>query len=120
MRILQITDETRKDIKKVIEYAENNILDNARLADPKEFLPVGDNPDHVVHIHDGYRVVFSIEEQSIGLCNHISISVESKDKYPNEHAVNMILNEFNMSLDNSLSIWLEENVRAINILGKKI
>ena len=133
MRVLQIDEEIKHDAKKVIKYAKENIVTVAQLKlnISKDILPIGDNPEHVLHIHDGYRVVFSIEEQSFkkpykgkntALCNHLSISVESKDKYPNEHAVIAILELFDMETDfrKSLYIWKEEEIRAINILQQRI
>lgn len=120
MRILQITDQTKEDIQKLIAYAKAHIVSNDRLKamvqSPKEFYPAGDDADHVVHIHDGYRVVYSIEEQNIGLCSHISISVESRTKYSHEAAVALILKEFGMSLDLATKIWLEKTVNAVNVL----
>jgi len=121
MRLLQITDETRIDIKKVREYAEHNIISfdrlKAAIEDPLESIPVGDNPEHVVHIHDGYRVVYSIEQQSMGPLAHLSISVEKKGKYPNEAAVNLILKEFGMNeVLESVNVWLDENNQSVNIL----
>jgi hypothetical protein len=122
LRVLEINNDTKKEIKKVITYAENNICDEAqiKLIASKDIPPVGDNPDHLVHIHDGYRVIYSIEKQPIGLCHHISISVESGDKYPNPEAVKMILKEFGMNekLEESLHIWKEDFMNAINILQK--
>lgn len=123
MRLLQITDETKVDIKKVREYAEHNIVTleslQAAIEDPLECIPVGDNPEHVVHIHDGYRVVYSIEQQPMGLLAHLSVSVEARNKYPNEAAVNLILKEFGMNeVLESVNVWLDENSQSVNILQK--
>jgi hypothetical protein len=128
MRILQINDDTLVDIKKVKEYAERNIVSidtiKAAVECPMESIPVGDNPEHVVHIHDGFRVVYSIEEQPIGLIAHLSISVEALGKYPNEVAVNMILKEFGMdevtsdSKNAACAVWIEEKNESVNIVQK--
>ena len=124
MRILQIDESTRQDIQKAIAYAESHkftTLDIKRIINGQG-KPAGDDPGFVTHIHDGYRVVYSLEEQPIGWCKHISISVEALGKYPHELAVKEILKEFGMDSnfedsENVLQMWLEED-RAINILEK--
>ena len=73
-----------------------------------------------VHIHDGYRVIYSIEEHPIGLCTHISISVESKTKYPHEMAVETILKAFEIPpIKENLAVWLDKEWKAVNLLHKK-
>jgi len=80
-----------------------------------ELPPVGDNPEHVVHLHDGYRVVFSYEEQPVGLCAHMSISIESGHA-PHPAAVETIMEEFGMgkNLRDCLQVWIEGN--SVNLL----
>jgi hypothetical protein len=125
MRILQINDDTLVDVKKVKKYAEQNIVSidtiKAAVECPMESIPIGDNPEHVVYIHDGFRVVYSIEEQPIGLIAHLSISVEAVGKYSNEQAVNVILKEFGMNdVSESINVWLDESNQSVNILQEFI
>ena len=117
MRVFQIDDDTRKEIKKVKAFAYKHKVDEANLRATMAGIvePVGDDPDYVVHIHDGYRVVYSVEEQPIGDCHHISVSIDKKGKTPNPIAVEMILEEFGMKkLEDSLEVWPEGI--AINII----
>ena len=117
MRVLQIDDDTRKEIKKVKAFAYRHKVDEANLRATMAGIvePIGDDPDYVVHIHDGYRVVYSVEEQSIGDCHHISVSVDKKGRAPHPLAVEMILEEFGMKkLEDSLAVWPEGI--AINIV----
>jgi hypothetical protein len=123
MRILQFDEATRKEIQKAIVYAnahKMSILElEQTLNDPGK--AAGFDPGFVTHIHDGFRVVYSIEEQPVGWCHHISISVESKTKYPHEIAIDEILKEFGMeqrSSGKTVQIWLEEEFQAVNILQK--
>lgn len=122
LRVLEINEYTKKEIAKVIKYSKNNIYDESmlKLIHTGDLFPAGDNPNHLVHIHDGYRVIYSLEKQPVGLCHHISISIEDQDKYPHPEAVKMILKEFNMSdnLEINLKIWKEKGWNAINILQK--
>ena len=122
MRVLQINESDRINSKKIIEYAKKHIIDKfmAKLMIAGDLPCVGDNPDHVLHIHNGYRVVFSIEQHEI-LCNHISISVDTKGKYPNEHAVKMILELFGMNTEykNSTYIYIEKKSESINIIQER-
>ena len=124
MRIFQIDGDTEHDTKKIIEYAKNNITDKhkAKLMILGDLPCIGEIPDHVLHIHDGYRVVFSIEQHEF-LCNHISISIENEHAFPHPYAVKRILKLFNMNqdLESSLHTWKEEEIIAINVndIGKK-
>lgn len=124
MRILEINQYTKEDIRKVIKYAEQNKIDlnMTKLIMAGDLPPIGDNSDYIIYIHDGFRVAYSIEQQPepTGWCDHISISVDTEGKYPHEMAVEEILKEFGMkSLDESLSIWLEKEIQAVNVLQKK-
>jgi hypothetical protein len=122
MRLLQIGDETLKDIQKVINYANEHKFDKhqMKLVMGGDLKAAGLNPDYVVYIHEGYRVVYSLEEQPTGWCQHISISVERSNKYPHEIAMKMILEAFGMSGDfkKCLNIWLEKETESVNILQK--
>lgn len=122
MRILQIDNDAREKIKKLIKYASEHKINekSIRAMMAKEEKPVGDNPDYVIHLHDGFRVVYSIEEQPVGNCHHISISVDEIDKYPHPAAVEEILKEFGMKkIEDSISLWNEDNYQAINLVQKK-
>jgi len=119
MRILQIDDNSKKDICKLKMYAKANRFDKfqLKLIMSGDLIPAGDNPDYVIHLHDGYRVVYSIEQQPIGWCRHISISVETKGKYPNEQAVENILKAFDITpLKDSVSVWVDRGTESINVL----
>lgn len=121
MRVLQINDDTLAEIKKVREYAEQHIVPlntlEAAVENPLEYIAVGDNPEHVVHIHDGYRVVYSIEQQPIGTVAHLSVSVDNPGKYPHEIAVDLILKEFGMrNICDSLRISIDNYSKSVNIL----
>ena len=120
MRILQIDNDAREKIKKLIDYAcEHKINEKslrAMLAGKEK--PVGDNSDYAIHLYDGFRIVYSIEEQPIGDCHHISISVDEIDIYPHPAAVEEILKEFGMKKEDSISVWKEDNYQAINLLQK--
>src|SRR4030042_2048042 len=100
MRILQINDDVKKEIKKVKEYANQHIVtgDMLKLIKYGDLRPVGDNPDHLVHIHDGYRVIYSVDQnpETKNLYHHLSISIGKKLKYPHECAVDEIAKEFGM------------------------
>src|SRR5580765_7822714 len=55
----------------------------------------------------GYRAAISFEYQPIGLCRHLSVSVDRKGKLPSPEAVDMIAKAFGCEhpLD---APWLEE------------
>jgi hypothetical protein len=76
VRVLQIDDDVRGEIKKAIAYAEAHkfTISDLKSIIKGQMLSAGDDPGFVTYIHDGYRVVYSLEEQLIGLCKHISVS----------------------------------------------
>ena len=70
----------------------------------------------------GYRAALSAEEQPVGLCWHLSISVEGRPKkgmMPSEEATKIIAEEFGIDWP-GLLVWIEEfepGEYAVNIVG---
>lgn len=123
MRVLEIQDSTREDIAKVVKYAQEHKynIHMMKLLMSRDLESPGDNPDYVVHIHDGYRVVYTIEQQPVvGWCHHMSISIERSKKYPNEIASLEIMKLFGMDGDyeKCLKLWVEKETESVNILQK--
>ncbi len=129
-RALFIDPEAREKLRKLMEYASKHIYSTEDLAalskggDPtKSSRPAaGEDPNLVVQLFDGYRIVLSREIQpSFGLCNHLSVSVDG-DGYPNPIAVSQIMKELNMGeINNNMlsragTMWLERENRAVNVL----
>jgi hypothetical protein len=79
LRGLVMNEEVRAAIRRVVSYAEANRVTRARLLAMMELeeAPVGDAAAHCVEVPDGYRCVFSIEEQPVGWCRHLSVSVRA-------------------------------------------
>ena len=120
MRILQIDDDTRAEVAKVIAYAKEHRYDKhmIKLLISRDLKSAGDNPDYLVHIHDGYRVVYTLEEHPIGWCHHMSISIDRSKMYPHEAAVQMIMQLFGMDpkFENCLAVWPEKETESVNII----
>jgi hypothetical protein len=135
MPVLVIGAAERKQIKKLIEEALKHPVSLSRVMDAGH----GDNRDvltleerqpgferpassHIV-FPGGYRVAFSFEEQPIGLCSHMSISVmgrKRKGMMPSPEAVEMICEEFGVPFP-PLRGWTEEfepGEYAINLVSK--
>ena len=122
MRALVIDEKTRNEISKVLEYAEahRQTVDDLAIAVHNKKSAVGNDPRFRVYIHDGYRVVYSVEEQPGGTCKHLSVSLTDTANFPSPIAVSEILKEFKMAdivSDITLGVWIEDG-RAINILQK--
>lgn len=124
MSILVINEEIIKEIKKLVEYAEANILTIDDLLDiqngDKEI--VGNLEQHMIHIPMGYKIVYSVEMQPAGKCRHLSMSVNSKSGLPIPEAAKEIMQiiGYKNPLD-KCTIWMEDignNKKAINILEK--
>jgi hypothetical protein len=69
----------------------------------------------------GYSVAVSFEEQPVGLCMHLSVSVDTAPQgmVPDRHAIAMIIDAFGLK-DRPNHIWLEEfapGQYAINIVA---
>jgi hypothetical protein len=120
VRILQIDDYVTNEVAKVKNYALEHPYDESyrKLFLAGKALPVGDNPDHVVHIHSGYRAVYSISVLNEKKYHHLSVSVEEINKYPGIPEVELILDLFGMgkSINDLDNVWLEENAIAVNLL----
>ena len=124
MRILKIDAADRDEIRKATDYAKSHKFD---LTEIKRIMEgkaqaAGFDAGFVTYLHNGYRVVYSLEEQPVGWCHHISISIEERGKLPHPEAIRMILGEFGMDSDfedspKMLELWIED-ARAINILQK--
>lgn len=63
-------------------------------------------PGVPVSIPLGYRVAVSFELQPLGLCRHISISVDEAGKLPHQAAIEEIARAFGIPEINN--VWLEE------------
>jgi hypothetical protein len=125
MRALVVDEEAREAIARVRTHAEANVVSRRTVLALVEGLgePAGDDPAFCCSIHDGFRVVFSIEDQPAGMVRHLSISIpDGKGKCPSPEAVQIIGNEF--GFEGSIlqwSIWLEEEgiiaVNAAQVIG---
>lgn len=120
MSALILDDEAKESIKMLMCYAQSHVLFLPMMEKTLkgEQAPVGDNPDYVIYIHEGYRIVFSIETQPIGMCKHLSISV--RGTYPHPTAVEQIMQEFGMGnkIGEVLNVWIEDETAAISVLTK--
>ena len=96
MSAMIITEEVSARIKEVVHYAEKHIFSMDDMLDimNKQREPPGNDPNHVVFIPIGIKVVFTMDKQNIGICKHISISVDRPGKLPNPLVVENILLEF--------------------------
>lgn len=97
MRVLIIDPAVRVDIATLKTYADMhriNLQELRRMIAAKDVI--GDHPRYAVNIPDGFRVVFSIEEQPppMGWSRHISISIPRDRHGPNPFAVSELLTEF--------------------------
>jgi hypothetical protein len=83
MNILIIDEDTKAQVRQVVEYslaARNHYF--IRAGGKSYQKPPGENPNHIVQLHS-YRCVFSIsiEERTRKAWRHLSISVREKGKF---------------------------------------
>jgi hypothetical protein len=119
IRILQIDEKAKEAILKLKTYAENHKVNLEIIKQMASGIkqPVGDDSNFSCYLHDGFRIVYSIEEQPAGLFRHISISIDDLEKLPNVFATETIINEFGFkgTISNCDSVWIEENVPVITV-----
>lgn len=91
-------EDFKAEKERLIYNAENNIQTKEIMIKAMNGLvpPVGTSEDFTCHSFHGYKIVYSIEEQPIGMCRHISISDNGNE--PEEYLVNHILQEFGFDL----------------------
>jgi len=139
-RALIINDAVRRAIAKAIKQAEAQPLTLTKAADHGNVIaakgelkladrkPGFERPESQhVDIPVGYRAAYSVEEQPIGLCHHLSISVDKKGKVPTPQAITMIAKEYGIEFDidsprHDVTVWLEEfepGHHAINLVTPK-
>jgi len=112
-----------QEIERVKKYAADHALtlDQLRQAVNNDIPPVGDNLDHVC-FWGNFRIVFSYEDQSIGRCAHLSVSLPEghKKNLPTPADIQEILPLFEMGNDlyNCENVWIEDNVPAVNVLRR--
>lgn len=63
-------------------------------ANPKTRTTDSLPPEFTIEIPRGFTVTYTIEEQPIGLCRHISVSVDTPGRLPNSHALAWLLEAF--------------------------
>jgi hypothetical protein len=131
LRPLVITDATIAEAAKVKAYAIQHRETMKELANriSTNAPGPGNDPQHVLLVPEGYRVVYSIEQQPSGWCQHFSISVNRRGMSPSPDAVSLILEKcfgirWNMRgkptvdrPDLALSVWDEPSMPGVpNIL----
>lgn len=120
-RVLMMSDEIRAQISSAIERARQKpigpqtVKDNAFAGDPRVATLADRKPGFArteasenVLIPMGYRAAVSVEHQPVGLCLHLSVSVDTPGKLPSVPAVQLIAEAFGIDSGNTMSSWLEE------------
>lgn len=128
MRPLLMDDEQKQKIAKVVAYAEAHpysrpyMQERVALAGLKQDVAPGDDPNFRCEIPFGFKCVFTIEEQPVGWCRHLSVSVDNPTKVPSIPAVEMLMKEFGFKGPlKECYVYMEEDIspKAVNIIEKK-
>lgn len=77
--VVVISEEEIDKIKGLAKFAEENALSMDDVLDTlnKQKLPVGDDERFVVELSNGIKIVYSIENQEVGVVKHLSVSVKN-------------------------------------------
>lgn len=122
MSILVISEDDIIKTNKIIAYAEAHIVtyDYLKAVADGKADPIGNTPENSMYFFNGYRVVFSIDEQLGGLMKHLSISHRDMT-LPLVFAARRIMElfKFKNELENCI-VWKEDyghnTCKAINIV----
>lgn len=124
MRILAIDDRAKAEVKRVKEFALGNRIsmhDIMRAMKPGA-VPVGDDVNRFCEFFNGYKAVYTVEQQPCGWCHHISVSVDAPKKFANEYAVMEILSLFGLPApEDCIHHYVEDlpdDLKALNFLFK--
>lgn len=131
MRPLIIDENAYREIERVMTFACERTIDRTTLEKFTEGIeqntcdvqtdgkPTPLGVDNFCILPFGYKCAFTVEEQPMGWCRHISISVFPPEdgKFPNEVAVAMLLGcfGFHNGIGRGNHLWIE-NGYAINII----
>ena len=98
MSILIFDTPTIQRIKQVVDYGHRHPLSMDDMLDimNKARKPPGDFEEHVVYLSFGYKCVYSEEQQNVGICKHLSVSLATPGRLPNPGVVEEILPLFDM------------------------
>jgi hypothetical protein len=125
IRPLIIDDAVRAKIMALREYSSNNSISAQRLAElSRHDINAGasrfDFASHTLDLPFGYRVTFTVEQQPIGFCRHLSVSVSTPRKLPAIAVVEMLMSEFGfINRLGKVPLWTETfdpGHQAINII----
>lgn len=121
VRALLIDQKAKDDIENVIKYAEAHRMTTEQLLERIETgNAVGSDENHVCNFYDGFRVVYSIEEQpNMGLCSHLSVSVSDANRLPSVPAMEMIAESFRLKKLEDGYLYVEDGpCKSINFICK--
>lgn len=122
-RMLIIREKERLAIAELRAFANANIFEARELLETatknirayRDFMKILS-----INIPNGYRVTYSHEQQPVGLCSHISVSVDAVRMLPSVPAMDLILQEFSMRpITESISVWIEDvdaTHKAVNVI----
>jgi hypothetical protein len=109
--VLSIGNEERAILKKLKEHAEANIVPEENLNN-REAVGVDDN--YVAKIPADFRVVFSLEQQPLGLMRHLSLSVSRPGRIPHLMSLQMIAENFDFRTDANESLDIDNLTKNDN------
>jgi hypothetical protein len=104
----------------LFEIVRQGAIEHVDVLHLKDRVPGIERPPsaHMIFPGGQYRVAYSVEQQPVGFCAHLSISVARKGKMPSLEAVKMIAEEFGLDFppDRSWSEEFEPGCYAVNLL----
>lgn len=139
IRPLVLDENSKREIKRVRDHAENHPYTTSRLKEIQEGRGVtpGDDPNYTCTIPFGYRCVFTLDQaqkkdgSGVIFLRHLSVSIDDKKLWPNQVAVSQLMEEFGFRqklcdlagnpLDAKIAVWLENEhdpdmPKAVNVM----
>lgn len=107
-------------LRELKEYAENHRIDLQEMIAirDKQHPPVGDRDSYRLYAPVGYKIVFSIDETlDHNWIRHMSMSVNTPDRYPNEYALREVCRHLGYkNLDECIIQQESFNTKAIEVI----
>lgn len=117
-RLLIIDEKSKEEILRVKKFAKKNIYDDEyRIGIIGGYNNVpGDDPNHVVHFHIGFKAVYTVNKIEDKLYHHLSLSYERG--WIGIPEASTILKEFGIvdDIHDVDNVWMEEELKAINFI----
>lgn len=130
MNFIMVTDATRNKAAEAMAYADANRINMHHLMSimGKRAPSPGDDPKRVIFLPPHFYFVYTIEQQPMGWCRHITlapIKMDSGIPVPPPEVCEALIDQvfgLKLKIDDAVSVWTDngdhDNPNTINVVWK--